>query len=51
MRDLRNSAIIIDMDVQPIRIVVHGHHVSLFHNTVLFGKIFLCKGLQMRVMC
>ena len=51
MRDLRDSAIIANMNVQPIRIVVHSHHVSLFYNTVFFRKILLRKGLQMRVMC
>lgn len=43
--DLRDGAIIANVNVQPVRIVVHSHHISLFHNAMLFGKIFLRKGL------
>lgn len=51
MRYLHDRPIITNMDVQPVRIMVHGHHISLLYNTVLFREIFLCKSLQISAMC
>lgn len=50
MRDLRNSSIIIRVDVQPIRVVIHRHHTVSLEDSVLFWQVRLREsGLIMRI--
>lgn len=40
--DLPHCAILVDMDVQSIRVVVHGHHAAIgVDDTVVLREIFL----------
>lgn len=46
MCDLLHRIIFPQMDVQPIRVVIHSRHISLTDNTVLLGKLFLRERLR-----
>jgi hypothetical protein len=44
--NLLNRTILIDMDVQPLRLVIHGAHRVGLENTVFLGEVGLRKGLR-----
>jgi hypothetical protein len=44
--NLLNRAILIDMDIQPLGLVVHGSHGVGLENAVFLGEIGLREGLQ-----
>jgi len=41
MSDLLNDTILASVDVHAIRLVIHRHHVSLLHNSVLLWQLRL----------
>ena len=41
--DLPNSPILISMNIQSIRSVVHRAHVSFAEHPVVFGEVLLCE--------
>lgn len=43
MRDLLDSAILINMNVQAVRLVIHGAHAVGLEDAVLLGQILLCE--------
>jgi hypothetical protein len=45
MANLVHRTIIIDMNVQPLRVVVHSLHAIGLEHAVLLGEIGLCKRL------
>ena len=40
-----HSPILANVNVQPIRLVVHGAHAVGLEDTVFFGEVLLCKSL------
>lgn len=37
--------VLTNVDVQPVRLVVHGHHAVGLEHAVLLGEVLLCEGL------
>jgi hypothetical protein len=46
LANLLDRTIIIDVNVQPLRLVVHRLHAIGLENAVLLGEIVLCEGLS-----
>lgn len=42
---LLHCAVITDVNVQPVRLVVHGHHATGLDDAMLLGKVLLCECL------
>jgi len=42
--DLLHGAISVNMNVQPVGLVVHRHHITVFDNAMLIGQFGLGKG-------
>jgi hypothetical protein len=45
VRDLFDGAVVVDVDVEPVGLVVHGHHVAFLDDAVLRGEVALGEGL------
>jgi hypothetical protein len=45
MFNILNHAIFVDVNVQPLRLVVSGAHRTGLDDAVLLGKVGLCKRL------
>ena len=43
--NLLHRTVLANMNVQPIRLVVHGHHGIGLDDAVLLGKVLLCECL------
>ena len=43
--DVLHSPILANVNVQPIRLVVHGAHAVGLEDTVFLGEVLLCKSL------
>lgn len=44
--NILHSSVLADVNVQPIRLVVHGAHAVGLEHAVLFGEVLLCEGLS-----
>lgn len=45
-----HRAVLIDVDVQPVGLVVHGAHAVGAENAVFLGEVLLCESLQAPVL-
>jgi hypothetical protein len=45
MLNILNHAILVDVNVQPLRLVISGGHRIGLEDAVLLGKVGLCKRL------
>jgi len=44
VRDVRDGAVVSDVDVESVRLVVHSHHIAVLHHAGFLGEVRLREG-------
>jgi len=44
--NLADGTILVEVNVQPLGLEVHGLHIAFVENTVLLGEVGLCESLR-----
>ena len=46
MADVTNGAVLLDVDVEPVGVEVHGHHLAGPDDPALLRQVLLAEGLE-----